>query len=232
MLEVAKPTRAGGLLRIAVVVGGASGAGHSFGPADFFSLPNQTQPHPQSCGAGNRPRSSDPSQPENPQTQQKGRDCSPPSLFVLPDSARIREVPLTEARRSLQRLNVSGLPALGALHNVELHGLTLLQALEAIRVDGRVVHENVFAVLTRDEAEALRVVKPFHSTLFHFVSYFLNFELRLSETERPLAESCSGLGEYCSRPFRFLRWPYGSTVPLRGIRNNATHLSYPPLPTD
>jgi hypothetical protein len=36
--------------------------------------------------------------------------------------------------------------------------------------------------------------------LFHFESYFLNFELRWSETERPLAESCSGLGEVLLTP--------------------------------
>jgi hypothetical protein len=64
------------------------------------------------------------------------------------------------------------------------------------------VNKHIFAVLTRDEAEALRVVKPFHSTLFHFGSNFLNFELRLSETERPLAD-LAWLGEYCSRPVRF-----------------------------
>jgi len=66
------------------------------------------------------------------------------------------------------------------------------------------MYEYILAVLTRDEAEALRVIKPLHSTLFHFESYFLNFELRLSETERPLAD-LAWLGEYCSRPIRFLR---------------------------
>ena len=68
----------------------------------------------------------------------------------------------------LQRLNVRGLPALGSLHNVELHGLTFLQTLESTAVDRRVVHEDIFTVLTRDEAEALRIIEPLHSTLFHF----------------------------------------------------------------
>jgi hypothetical protein len=31
------------------------------------------------------------------------------------------------------------------------------------------MHEDIFAVLTRDEAETLRVIKPLHSSLFHFV---------------------------------------------------------------
>ena len=90
----------------------------------------------------------------------------------------------------LERLYVSRLPALGSLNYVELNGLTFLQALKAIRVDRGVMHEDILTVLTRDEAETLRVIKPLHSTLFHFESYFLNFELRLSETERPLADSC------------------------------------------
>jgi hypothetical protein len=29
------------------------------------------------------------------------------------------------------------------------------------------MHKDVFAVLARDEAEALRVIEPLHSTLFH-----------------------------------------------------------------
>jgi hypothetical protein len=32
------------------------------------------------------------------------------------------------------------------------------------------MHENFFAVLARNKAEALRVIEPLHSTLFHFVS--------------------------------------------------------------
>jgi hypothetical protein len=31
------------------------------------------------------------------------------------------------------------------------------------------VHEDIFAILTRNEAEAFRVIKPLHSALFHFV---------------------------------------------------------------
>jgi len=103
-------------------------------------------------------------------------------MRILPESLGVL--------RELERLYVSRLPALGTLHYVKLNGLTFLQALETVRIDSRVMHEDILAVLTRDEAEALRVIEPLHSTLFHFESYFLNFELRLSETERPLAESC------------------------------------------
>jgi hypothetical protein len=31
------------------------------------------------------------------------------------------------------------------------------------------VHEDIFAVLARDEPKAFRVIKPLHGTLFHFV---------------------------------------------------------------
>ena len=70
--------------------------------------------------------------------------------------------------RGLERLHVGSLPAFGALHYVELHGLTFLQTLETAGVDCRVMHEDVFTVLTRNKAKALRIVKPLHSTLFHF----------------------------------------------------------------
>src|ERR1035441_8120941 len=47
-----------------------------------------------------------------------------PALACLLDSAVIRPMGLAN------RLHVRSLPALGPLHHVELHGLTLLQALE------------------------------------------------------------------------------------------------------
>ena len=67
----------------------------------------------------------------------------------------------------LDSLNVLGLPALGAFDYVELNGLTFLEAAETAGLDGRVVNENVFAVLTADEAVALRVIEPLNCSLFH-----------------------------------------------------------------
>src|SRR5579859_2590630 len=63
--------------------------------------------------------------------------------------------------------NVLGLPALWSLHQVELNGLTLLQAPEARSLNRRVVNENVFTILTADEPISLGVVEPFHCSLFH-----------------------------------------------------------------
>jgi len=66
----------------------------------------------------------------------------------------------------LDRLYVFSLPALGTFRDVELHGLTLLQALEAARLDCREVHKNVFATLAADETITLRVVEPLDCSLF------------------------------------------------------------------
>ena len=86
------------------------------------------------------------------------------------DSAGIRP-------SGLKRLYVGSLPALGSFYHVKLNGLAFLQALKTTRVDRGVVDEHIFSVLARDKAEALRVIEPFHSTLFHFVSISW-FELR------------------------------------------------------
>jgi len=69
--------------------------------------------------------------------------------------------------RDLQNLYVLRLPALGSLDYVELDRLSLLQAAEAIGLDRRIVNENVFPILTADEAVALRVIEPLNCSLFH-----------------------------------------------------------------
>src|SRR5215471_9018191 len=67
----------------------------------------------------------------------------------------------------LERLNVRSLPTLRPLNDVELNGLTFLQTLKAIGVNGGVVHEDIFTILARDEPEPFCVVKPLHCSLFH-----------------------------------------------------------------
>jgi len=63
-------------------------------------------------------------------------------------------------------LYVLSLQPLGALRNVELHGLPLLEALEPARLDCREVHKNILTALTADEAVAFGVVEPLHCSLF------------------------------------------------------------------
>src|SRR5690349_6563972 len=66
------------------------------------------------------------------------------------------------------RANVLRLRALRALGDVELDLLVLVEGLVALRLDRRVVNEDVVAaVLLRDEAEALLRVEPLNSALSH-----------------------------------------------------------------
>jgi len=75
----------------------------------------------------------------------------------------------------LESLNVFGLQALGALGDIELHGLAFLQALETAGLDGGEMHENVFASLTADKTVALGVIEPLYCSLFHMCLYSCSF---------------------------------------------------------
>src|SRR5437763_11444467 len=66
---------------------------------------------------------------------------------------------------SLDRLDVRGLRALRALHNLERHALAFGQRLVAVHPDRREVHEDVIAALALDEAEALLVREPLNGAL-------------------------------------------------------------------
>src|SRR6187551_3042492 len=64
--------------------------------------------------------------------------------------------------------DVLRLGALGALGDVELNLLVLVEGLVALRLNRRVVHEDVVAaVLLRNEAETLLGVEPLHGALSH-----------------------------------------------------------------
>src|SRR5437016_1255703 len=68
----------------------------------------------------------------------------------------------------LHGLDVGGARALGALLDLVLHLVVILQRLEPARLDGRAVHEEILAaVIGRDEAEALGVVEPLYGTCTH-----------------------------------------------------------------
>src|SRR4029079_6972444 len=68
--------------------------------------------------------------------------------------------------------DVLRLRALGALGDVELDALVLVQRTVAVALDGRVVHEDVgAAAVLSNEAEALLSVEPLHGTLCHVVSF-------------------------------------------------------------
>jgi hypothetical protein len=72
----------------------------------------------------------------------------------------------------LDGLYVLRLEAFRAFRDIELYLLAFLQAAEAAGLNRREMHEDVFAILTADEAKAFRVVKPLHCTCFHWCFLF------------------------------------------------------------
>src|SRR5690242_18894319 len=79
--------------------------------------------------------------------------------------------PQSSVSRS-ERTDVLRLRALGALGDVELDLLVLVQRLVAVGLDGRIMHEDVVAAfLLRDEAETLLGVEPLNGALSHDARY-------------------------------------------------------------
>src|SRR5688572_32246488 len=77
-----------------------------------------------------------------------------------------------EARLVLHRLalNVLGFQALAAINDFEVDDFALVQRLETVSEDGRVVDENVLTRILSDEPEAFLVVKPLDFAAGHNVS--------------------------------------------------------------
>ena len=76
------------------------------------------------------------------------------------------DVPSTIALRSL--CNISGLRTLLPLYDFELYLVALLQTLVTLCGDCAVVYENIWPVITPNEAVALCVVKPLNRTFQTF----------------------------------------------------------------
>src|SRR2546425_2991088 len=92
------------------------------------------------------------------------RDARPPDTQTAPPREGRRRL-FSRYRGRLQLHDVLSGGALLPLNHLELDPLAFGQGLEAILLDRGVMHEAVlFAVLGRDEAEALRVVEPLHGT--------------------------------------------------------------------
>src|ERR1700722_6191955 len=75
--------------------------------------------------------------------------------------------------RGLDAFDVLPLPAFGALHYVELHLLTSLEAAKPGCLDGGEMHEHIFAILAADKTIALGIVKPLYGSCFHDVALSL-----------------------------------------------------------
>src|SRR2546425_4226452 len=68
-------------------------------------------------------------------------------------------------RKKLDGLDVRGLRALGALHDLEFHTLTFRQRLVPLLRDRGEVNEDVLSTLTLDESVALLVREPLDGAL-------------------------------------------------------------------
>src|ERR1700722_8347840 len=84
-----------------------------------------------------------------------------------PRSTSLRRRNLFRIARLRDFLDVRRVQALGAGANLELHELALGKGLKAVHRDRREVHEDIFAAVLFDEAEALGVIEPFHFALCH-----------------------------------------------------------------
>ena len=68
---------------------------------------------------------------------------------------------------------VGCLLTLRSFHDIELKRLTLGQALESVALDRRIMHENIVAVRSLDESEALGIVEPLYGTRVSHVLFSL-----------------------------------------------------------
>lgn len=69
----------------------------------------------------------------------------------------------------LDLLDIGGLEALGALHNVKGDALAFLERLETLRLDRGKMYEYIFTVLLLQKTKPLAVIEPLHFTFSHFL---------------------------------------------------------------
>ena len=85
--------------------------------------------------------------------------------------------------------DVDRLQAFCPLLYIKLHSLALLQALISLPSNGLEMNKNVLAAFTRDETVALRVVEPFHGSLFHAGTPFRKDEQALETSCREIVRN-------------------------------------------
>src|SRR5439155_14185713 len=99
--------------------------------------------------------------------------ASPSCAYVTGSIRQRPRAPRGDVRKTLSgsdRTDVRCLLSLRALDDVELHLLTFGQRSVPIHLDGGVVDEDVIAVGSGDEAEALLVAEPLDRTFCHVPS--------------------------------------------------------------
>ena len=86
----------------------------------------------------------------------------------MPHPIRNRVGHFGSSSKNLDGPNVLSRKALGAFGDIEINGRAFGQRLEALALNGGVMHKDVWPTLLRDEAEALGVVEPLDSTCGHY----------------------------------------------------------------
>jgi hypothetical protein len=92
---------------------------------------------------------------------------------LLPDGYWLEESGAADSPprpTELEAYDVLRLKAFGAFLDLKLDGLTLIQSLVAVGLNGRKVNENILAGLALNESVSLAGVEPLHSSLFFHVS--------------------------------------------------------------
>lgn len=86
-----------------------------------------------------------------------------------------RALGVYQANAGLELVNVGSLElAVLTGGDVKLDDLALVEGLEAVHLNLGVVHEQIVAVLARDETVALVRIEPLNSTLSHDVPFYLS----------------------------------------------------------
>src|SRR5881628_126860 len=129
-----------------------------------------------------------------------GPRASEPFGLVVELTARARTGPGGSERGLLNLPDVGCLKTLRAAGDFELHLVTLSEALEALRLDGAVVDEDVLTALLRDEPVTLCVVEPFDLSCRHTSNLSLKGVFRPLGAPAEAAGLPSGIGRQTKTP--------------------------------
>src|SRR5205807_4620849 len=114
--------------------------------------------------------------------------------------------------------------ALPALADVELDALAVLERLVALSLDLRVVDEDVFALVTGDEAVTLLGVEELHgacshSSSFSFFPLYRALLSRGASRSRPPLPCRTCVRAPLALTFRTVAWAPAHRAPERGTQN-------------
>ena len=89
------------------------------------------------------------------------------------------ETPFSTLAWILKLYHILCLEPFGPLGDIKLDGIALVEGLEASRLNGGMVYENILSGRTANKAEAFVIVKPLYSSLFsHFMTFLFSSPLQ------------------------------------------------------